>query len=114
MTKLSILMVRRPDLDYDRYLRHWRDIHGPLFAAQAETKRYVRRYVQQHRTGDSLPGTTAARFDGIAEIWFDDMAGARAFFASDGYRRNVIPDEEAFMDRARCQLLWSDANVVIG
>jgi uncharacterized protein (TIGR02118 family) len=107
MLKLSILMVRRSDLTYEAYLKYWREVHAPLFAAQSESKKYVRRYIQDHRTGDSLPGTTASNFDGIAEIWFDDIAGAKAFFESDGYRKNVIPDEEAFMDRKRCELLYT-------
>ena len=89
MIKLSILMVRRSDLTYEQFIQHWREVHGPLFAAQSESKQYVRRYVQDHRTGDALPGTTASNFDGIAEIWFDDISGAKAFFESDGYRQNV-------------------------
>jgi uncharacterized protein (TIGR02118 family) len=107
MIKLSILMVRRSDFTYEQFIRHWRDVHGPLFAAQSESKLYVRRYVQDHRTGDALPGATASNFDGIAEIWFDDISGAKAFFESNGYRKNVIPDEETFMDRKRCELLYT-------
>jgi uncharacterized protein (TIGR02118 family) len=106
--KLSILMVRRCDLTYEKFLKYWREVHAPLFAAQSESKKYVRRYIQDHRTGDALPGTTTSNFDGIAEIWFDDISGAEAFFASDGYKENVIPDEEAFMDRKRCELLYTD------
>jgi uncharacterized protein (TIGR02118 family) len=90
MIKLSILMVRRSDLTYDRFIHYWREVHAPLFAAQSESKRYVRRYIQDHRTRDTLPGTTASNFDGIAEIWFDDISGAKAFFESDGYQKNVI------------------------
>ena len=107
MIKLSILMVRRSDLTYEQFIQHWGEVHGPLFAAQSESKQYVRRYIQDHRTSDALPGTTASNFDGIAEIWFDDISGAKAFFESDGYRQNVIPDEEAFMDRKRCELLYT-------
>ena len=113
MIKLSILMVRRSDLTYEQFIRHWRDVHGPLFAAQSESQRYVRRYIQNHKTGDALAGTTASGFDGIAEIWFDDISGAKAFFGSDGYKKNVIPDEEAFMDRKRCELLYSHEYNVI-
>jgi hypothetical protein len=112
--KLSILMVRRSDLTYAQYIRYWKETHGPVFAAQAETKQYVRRYIQEHRTDDVLPSTTASKFDGIAEIWFDDMEGAVAFFTSHGYRKNVIPDEEAFMDRKRCELLWTHEHRVVG
>jgi len=113
MIKLSILMVRRSNLTYEEYIAHWRDVHGPLFAAQPASKQYVRKYIQNHVTGDALPGTTASKFDGIAEIWFDDMAGAKAFFASDTYRQNVIPDEEAFMDRKRCELLFTNEHNVM-
>jgi uncharacterized protein (TIGR02118 family) len=82
MIKLSILMVRRSDLTYEQFIQHWGEVHGPLVAAQSESKQYVRRYIQDHRTSDALPGTTASNFDGIAEIWFDDISGAKAFFES--------------------------------
>src|SRR5258706_14651901 len=55
----------------------------------------------------------ASNFDGIAEIWFDDISGAEAFFDSEGYRQNVIPDEEAFMDRKRCELLYTHKHSVV-
>jgi len=58
-------------------------------------------------------GYSASNFDGIAEIWFDDISGAKAFFASDRYRENVIPDEEAFMDRKRCQLIYTREHSVM-
>jgi uncharacterized protein (TIGR02118 family) len=113
MVKLSILMVRRNDFTYENFLKYWREVHAPLFAAQLEAKKYVRRYIQDHRTGDTLPGTTPSNFDGIAEICFDDIAGAEAFFGSDGYKKNVIPDEEEFMNRKRCELLYSHEYNVI-
>jgi EthD domain len=47
MIKLSILMVRRSDLTYEDFIKHWGEVHGPLFAAQSEAKRYVRRYIHR-------------------------------------------------------------------
>jgi EthD domain len=79
----------------------------------ASVKAVCSEYIQNHVTGDALPGTTASKFDGIAEIWFNDMAGAKAFFASDTYRQNVIPDEEEFMDRKRCELLFTHEHNVM-
>jgi uncharacterized protein (TIGR02118 family) len=114
MIKLNILMVRRGDFTYEKFVEYWREVHAPLFAAQAASKKYVRRYVQDHRTRDALPGTTASKFDGIAEIWFDDISGVKAFFESDGYQKNVIPDEESFMDRQRCELLYTREYNVLG
>jgi uncharacterized protein (TIGR02118 family) len=113
MIKLSILMVRRTELTYEQFMQHWREIHGPLFAAQPETKQYVRRYIQDHVTGNTLPGATVSDYDGIAEIWFDDITRARAFFESDGYIQNIIPDEEAFMDRKHCAFIWTTEHFVI-
>jgi hypothetical protein len=49
MLKLSILMVRRNDFTYENFLKYWREVHAPLFSAQLEAKKYVRRYVQEHR-----------------------------------------------------------------
>jgi hypothetical protein len=34
MVKLSILMVRRNDFTYENFLKYWREVHEPLFAAQ--------------------------------------------------------------------------------
>ena len=58
-------------------------------------------------------GPQSLNFDGVAEIWFDDIAGAKAFFGSNGYRQNVIPDEQAFMDRKRCELLYTHEHDVM-
>ncbi len=113
MIKLSILMVRRSDLTYEQYIEYWREVHGPIFKRQPSARKYVRRYIQNHRTEDALPGTTVSKFDGIAEIWFDDFAQAKLFFAAEDYVQFVIPDEEAFMDRKRCELLWTHEHNVI-
>ena len=110
MVKLSILMVRRADLTYAQFLKHWREVHGPLFAAQPEAATYVRGYIQDHK----LPETAVTEpFDGIAETWFDDMEAAETFFASDGYKNDVIPDEQAFMSLKQCKRLWSTEISVI-
>jgi hypothetical protein len=43
----------------------------------------------------------------------DDISGAKAFFESNGYRQNLISDEEAFMDRKRCELLYTHEHSVM-
>ena len=62
MIKLSILMVRRSDFTYDKFIQYWREVHAPLFAAQLESKKYVRRYIQDHRTlcASLMSGMTTA------------------------------------------------------
>jgi NAD(P)-dependent dehydrogenase (short-subunit alcohol dehydrogenase family) len=62
-----------------------------LATAKVFVKEGARVYITGRRHAEL--GTTTSNFDGIAEIWFDDISGAKAFFESDGYRQNVIPDE---------------------
>ena len=114
LIKLNILVPRRPDITHEEFSRHWRDTHGPLFASQPEVKQFVRKYVQDHRTGAAPTEFGPTDFDGIAEIWFDDMTGFRGVFDSKNYRDVVTPDEERFVDRKRAQFLISEENAVIG
>jgi EthD domain len=58
-------------------------------------------------------GGTSATPSVPAEIWFDDVSGAKGFFESEGYIRNIIPDEEEFMDRKNCEFMWTTENAVI-
>jgi uncharacterized protein (TIGR02118 family) len=55
------------------FARYWRETHGPIGAGMPG----VRKYVQNHPTADNAP------YDGIAEMWFDDMAAMQAAFTSD-------------------------------
>jgi uncharacterized protein (TIGR02118 family) len=112
MIKLSILMVRRPDTTYEDFLHHWATTHAETIASQPAAKRYIRRYAQDHLAAEGTASATAA-FDGIAEVWFDSMDDAEAFFASDDYRDRIIPDEEVFLDRPRCASFYSKTHVVI-
>jgi uncharacterized protein (TIGR02118 family) len=112
MIKLSILMARRADLTYEEFLQHWSTTHAEVISKQPAA-RFIKRYVQCHRTGENLPGATESQFDGIAEVWFDSMQDAAGFFSSEDYRSNVFPDEDLFLDRSRCELLFSRDCVVI-
>ena len=72
MTKLMVFLTKRADLSREEFRRYWREVHGPLGAKMPG----VRRYVQNHGIADGAP------FDGVAEMWFDDMAALQAAFAS--------------------------------
>jgi len=105
MIKLSILMVRRSDLTYEQFINTGVKFMVPSSPPSRSRSNTFGATFKITERAMLYQGTTASNFDGIAEIWFDDISGAKAFFESDGYRQNVIPDEEAFMDRKRCELL---------
>ena len=85
-----------------------------MFASLPEVKQHVRRYVQGHSTGDELPGMPPLTFDGVTELWFDDLAGVAGVFESKRYIETIRPDEESFLDLHRCECLLTTEHTVIG
>src|SRR5579871_2078021 len=113
MIKLSILISRRPDLTLAEFSKHWKEIHGPLFSSQPEVKKYVRRYIQVHSTGESVGTFPTAPYDGVAEIWFENLADITTVFNSENYKKYIAPDEAAFIDRENILWIYATENIVI-
>jgi uncharacterized protein (TIGR02118 family) len=114
MLKLDILIVRNPNMTHDQFLAHWRDRHAPLFSSQPIVKKTVRRYVQSRIVSTPPAGVFLAPFDGIAQIWFDDVAGFLEYLQSSNYNEVIRPDEERFTDPPRVQLMFSEETPIIG
>lgn len=112
MIKFTAMLVRNPRLTYDQFVNHHKTSHAELFMSLPESKEHVRRYVQSHNLGVDLPGMPASRYDGITEIWFDDVDGFAAVFTSAQYMETVRPDEESFLDLAAGDVSLSTENVV--
>ena len=74
----------------------------------------VRRYVQLTPTDDSTPGLDVAPFDGVAEVWVDQAADAVDWFTSETYEREIVPDEERFLDRSKTRFLFSHETQIFG
>ncbi len=72
----------------------------------------VRRYVQQHALPVELPGMPPPKYDGITELWFDDVESLGRCFSDPEYMARVRPDEEAFLDLHGCDFLVSEENAV--
>src|ERR1700760_1860293 len=113
MIKLSIPIMRKPGLTLEAFSKHWKEIHGPLFSSQPEVKKYVRRYIQVHSIGKSLDNFPTAPYDGVAEIWFDDLAGITAVFGSENYQKFIAPDEAESIDRGNIKWIYATENIVI-
>ena len=98
MIKFTILLRRNPSMTHDQFVAYHRDNHAGLFASLPEVRQHVRRYVQCHTVPATIPGLPPVTFDGITEVWFDDVAGLEAVFSSDSYMRTIRPDEAKFLD----------------
>ncbi len=73
MVKSIGLLKKKEGITQEQFLRHWKEIHGPIALKYAPG---LRRYVQNHPV--NLPGAKYP-YDGIAELWFDDVESALGF-----------------------------------
>ena len=86
------LFQKRSDLDLQEFRRLWREGHGPV----ASKLKGLRRYHQNHIVSKEQLGITYARgandFDGISQLWFDDVPSMQRAFSGD-YMKTLIEDE---------------------
>lgn len=68
MTKVVYCFAKNADLSFEEVSRYWHDIHGPIGARIPG----VRRLVQSVAAHDAR-AAHAPSFDGMAELWFDDV-----------------------------------------
>lgn len=95
MVKIISCLKRRPDLTHEAFVEHWNKVHGPVVR---ELLPGLRRYVQN----PTVPVKSRTwEWDGVAELWFDDVAAVRAAFSSPGWDR-IRQDEENFI----CEQTW--------
>ena len=109
MVKFTILLRRKPSMTHDEFVAYHRERHAPLFCALPA----VRRHVQCHTVPASIPGLPPVTFDGITELWFDDVAGLEAVFTSESYMETIRPDEARFLDLHACEFVLSTETVLI-
>src|SRR5260370_4725735 len=68
MSKLVYCITKKPGLTDQEFSDYWKNVHGPIGARIPG----LRKLVQSHRL--LVPGDKYQRdYDGVAELWFDDM-----------------------------------------
>jgi uncharacterized protein (TIGR02118 family) len=92
MIKLVYCIRKRPDLGDADFLRYWRDVHGPIGARIPG----LRKLIQSRAL--NLPGDTKRPdFDGVVELWFDDVEALLAARRSPEWRASS-EDESNFIE----------------
>ena len=112
MIKFTILLKRKDSLTHKQFIEHHKSVHADIFMSVGVVKETVRRYVQQHTLSVELPGMPPAKYDGITELWFDDVEALERCFSDSEYMRLVRPDEESFLDLHGCDFIVSTENVI--
>jgi hypothetical protein len=108
MVKVLALIPQRPDISREEFHSHWLAPHGEM-ACGIDT---LQAYVQCHRLRPGLPGLAEADYEGIAEVWFTDVATAAAMGEHPVYAEQVQPDEANFIDEERLAFVFADEHVV--
>ncbi len=102
MIKLVYCITRRRGMALEEFSRYWREVHGPI----GRRIPGLRRLVQSHRV--PLPADMASpEFDGMAELWFDDLAALEAARRSPEWQASSA-DEANFIDKTRAALFLTE------
>jgi len=102
MLKLTIFVVRKPGLSFDEFDTYWKTKHKAVIEQTHEFNRHIRRYTQCHAVRSDAIFGEKSKYDGIAELWFDDVEKMNEAFNEPKYLEVVRPDELHFVAVDKC------------
>jgi uncharacterized protein (TIGR02118 family) len=107
MIKLVHCISKKAALSDEEFFRYWENIHGPIGARIPG----LRKLVQSHRV--AVPGdTTSPDYDGMAELWFDDVHALLVARRSPEWEA-ASKDEANFIDQKRVAYFVSEEHVIL-
>ena len=109
MVKVIGMIKRKPGMTIEEFSDYWYKNHAPLVLSIVPG---VIKYVQNHILRLSPSGEP--KFDGAAEIWFEDLESWQKF--RDWYRSDdgkaLREDEERFLDASQMVALITEERVI--
>jgi uncharacterized protein (TIGR02118 family) len=107
MIKLVYCISKKSGLTDEQFFRYWENVHGPLGARIPQ----LRKLVQSQRL--TVPGDKRRPdYDGMAELWFDDMEALLAARQSAEWKASS-EDEANFIDHNRVAYFVSEERVIL-
>jgi uncharacterized protein (TIGR02118 family) len=107
MVRLVYCITKKPGLTDEKFFRYWKNVHGPIGARIPR----LRRLVQSHRM--VVPGYRhRADYDGIAELWFDDVEALLAARQSPEWEASS-DDEVNFIEHNKVACLMTEEHVIL-
>ena len=113
MIKVSVFLTRRPDLTHEQFSQYWKDKHASLIMSLDAFRSHIRHYIQQHSLSNLPEGLPILPYDGVAEVWFDDLPSAMATFGHQDYGTILAKDEENFLDRTKTVMFLSSESRIV-
>lgn len=87
LIKRMSLLKRRPEHDEARFRHEWSTVHAPMVERFPHLVGYTQNLIVDR---EAMPGSPSSYetvpADGVVEMWFRDVDGLRAAFASDAAR----------------------------
>src|SRR5262244_174307 len=106
MVKLVYCITKKAECSDGEFFHYWKNIHGPIGARIPG----LRRLVQSHRL--TVPGDKCqAAYDGMAELWFDDMDALLAARHSPQWKA-ASQDEVNFIDHKKVAYFVSEEHII--
>jgi len=107
VVKLVYCVCRKPGLSREEFIRYWAEMHGPIGSRIPGLRKLVQSYALP------VPGDSrSADFDGLAELWFDDVAAiVRARRSAEWAAATA--DEANFLDPSRSGYFVSEERQIL-
>jgi uncharacterized protein (TIGR02118 family) len=106
--KLIFQLKRKPGLSLADARRYWIEVHGPIVCQLPG----LRRYVQSHLV-DAAYEYAEPKWDGVAQLWVDDIAAMQRMLESPEFKQGAWPDGEKFLDLSiACSFVAQEHHVV--
>ena len=111
LKKLAFL-TPKPGTTDQAFVRHWREVHGPIVALTPGYAHWRWRYVQNHVRGPGPVGTDFS-YRGMAAFWLPgDCPNEDEFSATPLYRERIRLDEMNFIDMDRTVSMTAAEHVI--
>ncbi len=107
MVKLVYCICRKAGLSREEFIRYWTEVHAPIGARIPGLRKLVQSYALAP-PGDSRP----ADFDGMAELWFDDVGAILEARRSSEWAASTA-DEVNFVDSSRTAYFLSEERQIV-
>jgi uncharacterized protein (TIGR02118 family) len=107
MVKVVYCITKKTGLTDDQFFHYWRKVHGPVGARIPR----LRKLVQSRRL--MVPGDQhQPDYDGMAELWFDDVEALLAARQSPEWKAST-EDEANFIDHNKVAYFVSEEQVIL-
>jgi uncharacterized protein (TIGR02118 family) len=106
MIKLVYCITKKAGLTDEQFLRYWKDIHGPIGSRIPGLRRLVQSRSLRIRGDKHQPD-----YDGMAELWFDNVEDLLAARQSAEWKA-ATEDEINFIDHSKVAYFVSEEHVI--